>query len=100
MMQLSIDYTARIENNKQSQAILEANKDRLNKQCQIVMDALKRGERLTTASALLQYGIGDLRRRVKDLRDYHSINIQSELKEGRFKEYFLDNEWLNKQSNG
>jgi hypothetical protein len=77
------------ENNCASECILKANKERFSKQCQIVYEAMKRGERLTTASALIQYGIGDLRRRVKDLVDYHGINIKSELIEGRFKVYFL-----------
>jgi hypothetical protein len=87
-VQLSIDYTRR-ENNQESQGILNANKERFSKQCLIVLCALKGGERLTTATALIKYGVGDLRRRVKDLIDYHGINVKSELKEGRFKEYYL-----------
>lgn len=78
-----------IENNSESQAHFEANKDKFNRQCRIVYQALIRGERLTTAKALIKYGVGDLRRRVKDLRDYWDVPIQSTLIEGRYKEYFL-----------
>jgi hypothetical protein len=88
MMQIEFDYTTR-QNSKESQSIFDSNKKHFSNQCRIVLDALKKGERLTTASALIKYGIGDLRRRIKDLKDYHGIDIKSELKEGRYKEYYL-----------
>ena len=56
-----------------------------------MLDALKRGERLTTTTALLKYGIGDLRRRIKDLIDIHKIDVKSELQQGRFKVWFIIN---------
>jgi hypothetical protein len=87
-VQLNIDYSKRLENNRESQAILDANKARLNNQCRIVLEALLRGERLTTATALLKYGIGDLRRRIADLIE-RGIEVKKELKQGRYKEYFL-----------
>ncbi|MDI9256355.1 helix-turn-helix domain-containing protein [Flavobacterium sedimenticola] len=90
--QYSIDFTVaplHHENNLESQKIYEANKDRFSNQCRIVYEAMLRGERLTTTSALLQYGIGDLRRRVKDLKDEYGVPVQSELTDNRFKEYFL-----------
>jgi hypothetical protein len=92
-MQITIEQQFQIherENNSDSELILKANKERFSNQCNIVYEALQRGERLTTASALLKYGIGDLRRRVKDLVDYHGIEVKSELIEGRFKEYFIE----------
>jgi hypothetical protein len=87
-VQLNIDYSKRLENNRESQAILDANKARLNNQCRIVLEALLRGERLTTATALLKYGVGDLRRRIADLIE-RGIEVKKELKQGRYKEYFL-----------
>lgn len=78
-----------IENNRESQRIFDENKDKFSKQCKIVFEAFLRGERLTTTSALLTYGIGDLRRRVKDLKDMWGVDVKSELCENRFKEYFL-----------
>lgn len=78
-----------IENNPESQAHFEANKEKFSNQCRIVYQALIRGERLTTAKALIKYGIGDLRRRVKDLRDHWNVPIQSEYIEGNYKEYYL-----------
>ncbi len=84
------DYTNRIENNAGSQQILENNKVRINHQCTIVLQALQRGERLTTALALIKYGVGDLRRRCKDLKDIHHIKIKDRLVEGRYKEWFIE----------
>ncbi len=78
------------ENNIESQQIFDTNKTHFSKQCIIVLDALKRGERLTTTTALLKYGIGDLRRRIKDLIDIHKIDVKAELQQGRFKVWFLD----------
>lgn len=77
------------ENNIESQRHFEANKDRFSKQCRIVYEALLRGEKLTTTQALINYGIGDLRRRIKDLKDIWNIEIESEYVEGKFKEYYL-----------
>ncbi len=76
------------QNNKTSEDILVANEKHLSKQCKILFEALKRGERLTTTDGLLKYGIGDLRRRIKDLRD-NGIQVRDRLIENRYKEYFL-----------
>ena len=89
--QPKIDFSElqHIENKISNQEHFEANKDKFSNQCKLVYEALLRGERLTTTKALLNYGIGDLRRRCKDLRDIWSVPIKSEFIEGRFKEYFL-----------
>lgn len=90
--QLQIDFNKPLihfENKTENQLIFEANKEHFSNQCRIVFEALLRGERLTTAKALLKYGIGDLRRRCKDLRDIWNIPVQSEYVEGRYKEYYL-----------
>lgn len=92
-MQITIEQQFQIherENNPESQSILRANKKTFSDQCKIVLQALQRGERLTTATALIKYGIGDLRRRIKDLKDYHGVDIKTQLNEGRFKTYFLE----------
>lgn len=78
-----------VENTAENQEQFDKNKKRLSKQCQIVYDALLRGEKLTTSVALIQYGIGDLRRRIKDLKDIWNIPVEDQYLEGRFKEYFL-----------
>ena len=76
------------QNNSESESILVANEKHLSKQCKVLFEALKRGEKLTTTDGLLKYGIGDLRRRIKDLRD-SGIQVRDRLIENRFKEYFL-----------
>lgn len=86
-MQTQINF--HIENNQESQAIFNGNIEHFSKQCRIVYEAMKRGERLTTTDALIKYGIGDLRRRIKDLRDNYKIDVKSELQENRFKTYYL-----------
>ena len=97
-MQTLIDFDNPInhrENNSESQEHFEANKTKFSKQCKIVYDALLRGERLTTLNAIVKYGIGDLRRRVKDLIDTHKINVKSVWvtnpeTDSRYKEYYVE----------
>ncbi|WP_445453127.1 helix-turn-helix domain-containing protein [Flavobacterium sp. 25HG05S-40] len=78
------------ENNSESQAIFDGNIDHFSEQCKTLYKAFMRGERLTTTRALIDYGIGDLRRRVKDLIDNYGVHVDKETKEGRYKEYFIN----------
>jgi len=87
-MNLEFDFTRRIENNQESNRILQANKVKINRQCRVVLDAFQRGERLTVIEAAIKYGVGDLRRRVKDLRD-KGFEIKDEMLPGGYKKYFL-----------
>lgn len=66
------------ENNHDSRRHLEENRKKFSKQCGIVLELLQQGVKLTTRKAILHYGIGDLRRRLKDLKDYHDIKIDEE----------------------
>lgn len=86
--ELNINFN-RIENNQESNQILQENKKHLAKQCQILLEALMRGEHLTTAEGLVLYGIGDMRRRIKDLRDA-GYTIKDSLQKNRFKKYFIE----------
>ena len=94
-MQTVLDFTKQMshrENNSESQAHFEKNEKHFTKQCKVVYTAMLKGEKLTTTTALLRYGIGDLRRRVKDLIDIHKINVKSnwiKTKHSRCKEYYL-----------
>ena len=94
MQQLEIDFTMpieHIENNPFSQKLFEGNMENFKGQCKTIMEALLRGERLTTTSALLNYGIGDLRRRIKDLKDNYQVKcIKERLREKRFKEWYIE----------
>jgi hypothetical protein len=45
-------------------------------------------ERLTTTTALIKYHIGDLRRRIKDLKDIWNVPIQDQYVDGKFKNIF------------
>lgn len=91
---LPVDFTETLvhhENNNESQMLFDENKDRFSTQCRIVYDAMMKGERLTTAKALIEYSVGDLRRRVKDLKDFWQVPVESVLVEGKYKEYFINN---------
>lgn len=90
-MEIDFSELNHIENKISNQEHFERNKEKFSKQCKIVYEALLRGERLTTTQALLKYRIGDLRRRIKDLKDIWNVPIKDEVVEGKFKEYFLTN---------
>lgn len=86
-MILEFDFTIHErENNKASEAILEANKDLFKSQCQRILIELQAGKGLTVRDMFLM-GIGDPRARIRDLR--RTWVIKDELMEGRFKKYFL-----------
>lgn len=89
MKKLNTKLYNHIENTAENQKQFEKNKKQLSRQCQIVYDAFLRGEKLTTSTALIKYGVGDLRRRVKDLKDIWNIPVEDQYLYGRFKEYFL-----------
>lgn len=89
--QIPIDFSAlhHVENKTSNQEHFERNKDKFSKQCRIVYEALLRGEKLTTTSALLDYKIGDLRRRIKDLKDIWNVPISDHYVDGKFKQYYI-----------
>ena len=91
--QPKIDFSqlTHIENKISNPEHFEANKDKFSNQCKLVYEAILRGEKLTTAKALIEYGIGDLRRRIKDLKDTWNVPISDQYVKGKFKEYFLNN---------
>lgn len=92
-MQQTIDFSKPIvhfENNLESQLDFMERETEFRGQCKTIMDAFIKGERLSTKTALINYGIGDLRRRIKDLRDNYGVqNIGEEKKSGGFKVWFL-----------
>jgi hypothetical protein len=88
-MQIEIDFT-HPHNNRESELMFDENIEHFENQCKKVLRALKRGEKLTTTIALLKYGIGDLRRRIKDLKDTYHVDVKADFINGtRFKEYYL-----------
>lgn len=94
-MQREIDFNNPIvhsENNPESQAIFDENEPKFRGQCKTIMEAFKRGEKLTTTKALIKYGIGDLRRRIKDLKDNYNVDtINEEKLKGGYKQWFISN---------
>jgi hypothetical protein len=87
--EINFDDLFHVENKISNQEHFERNKERFSNQCRIVYEALLRGERLTTTKALIDYQIGDLRRRIKDLKDIWNVPISWEYKEGKYKEFYL-----------
>lgn len=90
-MQIEIDFVHKVENNAASQANLDLQSPKFNKQCSQVLNILLSGERLTTWSAMVNYHIGHLPRRILDLKE-KGILIQDEWVEqdgSRYKQYFI-----------
>lgn len=88
LIQSEINFVHTHENNRESEAILEDNYDRLNKQCVLVLSLLKKGLRLTVRDAIINHGIGDLRARIRDLRN-SGIAVNDTVLKGGCKEYYL-----------
>ena len=92
------DFTKKlihIENNQESQKFFDENTGHFTKQCKDLFKILLKGERVTTLTAIVKYGIASLPRRIKDLRDIYMVPIRDERPEGsRYKEYFIDLEDL------
>jgi len=87
-MKLEFDFLHGHENNRETQAILEANSDHLESQCKKLLRILKSGKRVTTKQLVKEFDISDPRRRIKDLRD-SGVEIKDRIIGGRNKEYFL-----------
>lgn len=81
------------ENSKVNQRHHDSNIEHFARQDRQVLELLRKGVKLTTGGAL-RIGIGDLRRRIKTLRDA-GINVQDEFvkdstgKVTRYKKYFI-----------
>jgi hypothetical protein len=98
MQQLALDFTHREENNYQSRKHLEENRERFSAQCKQVYDLLLSGVRLTVLSAITEYGISSLPRRILDLKEhFRREGIDVEIKDcwvktdskERYKEYYI-----------
>lgn len=97
MNQLTISFNqihAR-ENNTLSESHLNQYREKFTHDCFEVLKKLVRGEKLTMKSAIVSGLTGDLRRRVKDLKDY-GIPIQADYLENKetgvkdsFKTYYM-----------
>lgn len=70
--QIFIDWTSSVhvrENSQANEDHLNLNRQKFTGQNAIVLTLLQQGVPLTTRSAMLQYNIGHLARRIKDLED-------------------------------
>ena len=83
------------ENNRDSQAHLEANEPHFKKQCHTVLTLLRKGVVLTSRIAMVDYNIGDVHRRIGELREGGIEGISDEWvmdkdgKKTRFKKWFM-----------
>lgn len=85
--QLDIDFATHLrENNAESQANLDANRDRFTKKCREVYNLLVAGNRLTVLDCA-NAGIASLPRRILDLKE-RGVPIHDEWVDGR-KVYFM-----------
>lgn len=76
------DFTRAVhvrENSGSNEAHLNTNRQKFTGQCAIVLSLLQKGIVLSSRSAMLNYDIGHLARRIKDLRDECGIdNIEDQ----------------------
>lgn len=78
LLQIDFEPVHKFENNLESQAHLEQHRHKFNEQCFKVLKLMLAGEKLTNLSALTTHGIGDIRRRAKDLIDGFGIPVRRE----------------------
>jgi hypothetical protein len=76
-LQLTFSPVHDRENNPTSQAHLELKREDFNEQCWIVLKRMLDGEKLSYLTAI-NSGIGDIRRRAKDLIDGKGIPVKRE----------------------
>ena len=94
--ELNFNKEHALENNTESDNMYLDNLDHFNKQCRIVFEQLMTGRSLTFRDALIGFGIGDLRRRCKDLKDLYKIPVKDRyVNNTRFKEWYLEKEFIN-----
>lgn len=92
-LSISFDPTHIRENNPLSESHLNQYRDKFTHDCFEVLKELVKGEMLTMKSAIISGLTGDLRRRVKDLKDF-GIPVQAEYLENKgvkdsFKTYYM-----------
>jgi hypothetical protein len=90
---LTLDPVHRSENNEESQRVLNLRREDFNTQCWEVLKRMLDGEKLSSLSAI-NTGIGDIRRRAKDLIDGYGIPVKREWavvdgKRQDHKEYYI-----------
>ena len=96
-MQIKINFDEIVhskENNRYSQGVLENEYTRLNKNCKILYDALKRGEKLTGMLVVQRYNMLEYRRRFKDLKDA-GIDIKENTLKGGIKVWYIGEQLTN-----
>jgi hypothetical protein len=86
-MQILFDFSHQRENNSFSQSIYESQYERLSNNCQILLKALLRGERLTGADVVKKYGMLEYRRRFADIKAA-GIPVKDEMV-GNVKQWYL-----------
>lgn len=79
MTQLSIDFLHAKENNDFSQKLLDNSRPHLNNQCQRVYDLLLSGVALTVISAMNDYQIMSLPRRILDIERSTGIVVKRQM---------------------
>lgn len=91
LVQQEIDWnqvTHTSENNSHSEQILFDQYERLNHNCRIIYDALKRGERLTGRDIVIRFGMLEYRRRIADIRAA-GVEIKEEILKDGSKIWYL-----------
>lgn len=79
--QTEIDWTKTVhvrENKQSNEDHLNANRQKFTGQCAIVLSLLQQGHVLSSYTAMTQWHIGHLPRRIKDLKDEGGVIIEDQ----------------------
>lgn len=63
------------ENSEDTERHLQENQKKFSRQCELVYRLLMGGRELTSRSAMIEYGIGDVHRRISELKHLHGVEI-------------------------
>lgn len=87
-LSISFDPTHLRENNPLSQEYLDQHRDKFSNDCFDILKRLVSGERLTVKTAINAGLSGDLRARIRDIRNF-GMHVSDERQPGGYKEYFF-----------
>lgn len=97
-LQAEIDFTIPHNQHRGNQEILSSNRPKFSGQAKIVLEALLRGEEVTSVK-MLQHGILDTRARIYSLKKHlekHGILISEKPVGGGQKAWFMDEQQIQK----
>lgn len=93
LKQTKIDFDNAVhnhENNAASQSFLEKNRKKFGGQCRLIFNELMKGGQMTTLTGVIDFGIGDVTRRMHDLIEKFGIMLSNKWdEEEKYKIWYM-----------